>query len=65
MEEILELKHIYYSYHTMDGETPALTDISFSMKEGEFVAVVGPLRLWQIHIAFSDRRTFGTRKRTD
>ena len=41
MEEILELKHIYYSYHTMDGETPALTDISFSMKEGEFVAVVG------------------------
>ena len=42
MEEILELKHIYYSYHTMDGETPALTDISFSMKEGEFVAVVGP-----------------------
>ncbi len=42
MEEILELKHIYYSYHTMDGETPSLTDISFSMKEGEFVAVVGP-----------------------
>lgn len=54
MEEILELKHIYYSYHTMDGETPALTDISFSMKEGEFVAVVGPSgcgnamgRLWK------------------
>ena len=42
MEEILELKHIYYSYHTMDGETSALSDISFAMKEGEFVAVVGP-----------------------
>lgn len=42
MEEILELKHIDYSYHTMDGETRALSDISFSMKEGEFVAVVGP-----------------------
>ena len=42
MEEILELKHIYYSYHTMDGETSALSDISFTMKEGEFVAVVGP-----------------------
>lgn len=42
MEEILELKHIDYSYHTMDGETPALSDISFTMKEGEFVAVVGP-----------------------
>lgn len=42
MEEILELKQIDYSYHTMDGETRALSDISFSMKEGEFVAVVGP-----------------------
>ena len=42
MEEILELKHIYYSYHTMDGETSALSDISFGIKEGEFVAVVGP-----------------------
>lgn len=42
MEKILELKHIDYSYHTMDGETRALSDISFSMKEGEFVAVVGP-----------------------
>ena len=41
MEEILELKHIYYSYHTMDGETSALSDISFGMKEGEFVAIVG------------------------
>lgn len=42
MEEILELKQIDYSYHTMDGETRALSDISFSMKEGEFVAIVGP-----------------------
>lgn len=42
MEQILELKHIYYSYHNMDGETPALADISFSMREGEFVAIVGP-----------------------
>ena len=41
MEEILELKHSYYSYHTMDGETSALSDISFGMKEGEFVAIVG------------------------
>lgn len=42
MEQILELKHIHYAYHTMDGETPALTDISFSMNKGEFVAIVGP-----------------------
>lgn len=42
MEQILELKHIHYAYHTLDGETQALTDISFSMKEGEFIAIVGP-----------------------
>ena len=42
MDQILELKHITYAYHTMEGETLALSDISFSMKPGEFVAVVGP-----------------------
>ena len=42
MEHILELRHVAYAYHTMDGETPALVDISFAMKTGEFVAIVGP-----------------------
>ncbi len=42
MEQVLELKHIHYSYHTLNGETPALTDISFSAEKGEFIAVVGP-----------------------
>ncbi|GAA6492025.1 ABC transporter ATP-binding protein [Candidatus Bariatricus faecipullorum] len=42
MEPILELKHIFYAYHTPDGETRALEDISFSVREGEFIAIVGP-----------------------
>lgn len=42
MEPILELKHITYAYHTLDGETKALTDISFSVDAGEFIAIVGP-----------------------
>ena len=42
MEEVLELKHICYAYHTLEGETPTLTDISFALKKGEFVAIVGP-----------------------
>lgn len=41
MEEVLELKHICYAYHTLEGETPTLTDISFALKKGEFVAIVG------------------------
>lgn len=42
MEQVLELKNIHYAYHTLDGETPALTDISFCLNKGEFVSIVGP-----------------------
>ena len=42
MEHILELKNVYYSYHTLEGETSALSDISFSLGKGEFIAIVGP-----------------------
>lgn len=42
MHPILELKHINYSYHTPEGETPALRDLSFSVSPGEFLSVVGP-----------------------
>lgn len=42
MEPILELKNINYAYHNLEGETKALTDISFSVFPGEFVAIVGP-----------------------
>ena len=42
MKPILELDHVNYSYHTLDGETKALSDISFSLAPGEFTAVVGP-----------------------
>jgi len=41
-QNILELKNISYSYHSLHGETPALTNISFGVKEGEFLAIVGP-----------------------
>lgn len=42
MEPILTLDHISYSYHTQDGETAALTDISFQVEPGSFVSIVGP-----------------------
>lgn len=38
---MLRLQNINYSYHTLHGETHALKDLSFDVKEGEFVAVVG------------------------
>lgn len=42
MEPILEMQHITYSYHTTEGETKALENVSFSVSEGEFIAIVGP-----------------------
>ncbi|MCM1040484.1 MAG: ABC transporter ATP-binding protein [Roseburia sp.] len=42
MQPILSLDNISYSYHSLKGETPALSDISFSVPEGEFLAIVGP-----------------------
>ncbi len=39
---ILSLKNIGYSYHSLQGQTAALKDISFHINEGEFVAIVGP-----------------------
>ena len=42
MSELLEVNHVSYAYHSIDGETETLADISFHIKEGEFAAIVGP-----------------------
>ncbi len=41
MQYALELKNVHYAYHTLEGETYALKDITFSFREGEFIALVG------------------------
>ena len=35
MKNILSIKNVSYSYHTQEGETPALTDISLHPDSGE------------------------------
>ena len=42
MQPLLSLQDISYSYHNLKGETPALSNISFQVSSGEFLAVVGP-----------------------
>lgn len=39
---LLEVKDVSYAYHTKSGETPALSHISFTVEQGEFIAIVGP-----------------------
>lgn len=42
MEHALSFEHVSFSYHTPEGETTTLKDISFSINPGEFVSIVGP-----------------------
>ena len=42
MNEILRFEHVFLNYHSLQGETPAISDLSFSVREGEFVSVIGP-----------------------
>lgn len=41
-ENLLEFNNVCYSFHTKNGEIEALRDITFSIAENQFVAVVGP-----------------------
>ena len=42
MKPLLEIRDVSLSYHTVSGETKALSNISFDLMPGEFLAVVGP-----------------------
>ncbi len=40
--EILRFENVTLTYHTKRGETTATDALTFSVREGEFVAVIGP-----------------------
>lgn len=42
MKNSLEICNVTHAYHTVDCETKVLENISFSVNEGEFVAIIGP-----------------------
>lgn len=42
MKPLLEVRDVSLSYHTLQGETTALSHISFTLMPGEFLAIVGP-----------------------
>ena len=39
---LLQLRGVDYAYHSLQGETPALKNLSFHIDHKEFVAIVGP-----------------------
>ena len=42
MNPLLEIRNVSLSYHTVSGETKALSHISFDLMPGEFLSIVGP-----------------------
>ena len=42
MQPLLSFSDVCYSYHTLKGEIPAIRNITFSLQEQEFLALVGP-----------------------
>lgn len=42
MKPVLKVRDVSLSYHTLSGETPALSHISFDLMPGEFLSIVGP-----------------------
>ncbi len=42
MQPIVEIKDLNLIYHSQNGETVAVKDLSFCVEEGEFVSIVGP-----------------------
>ena len=39
---MLKFENITYTYHTKEGETTAVKDLSFEVEDGQFVSVIGP-----------------------
>ena len=39
---MLEFNGVSYTYHTKEGETTAVSDLNFTVENGQFVSVIGP-----------------------
>ena len=42
MDKVLEIRNLDFSYHTLNGETKALENVSMDLFGNEFVGIIGP-----------------------
>ena len=60
MKPLLEVRDVSLSYHSLSGETPALSNISFDLMPGEFLAIARSIRMWEVYAPEPDQRTFNS-----
>lgn len=46
-KNILEIKNLTFSFHTYGGVVKSVRDVSFNVREGEILGIVGESRMWQ------------------
>ena len=56
MKNVLEVKNICKTYQAKNGEIEALRNISFNVKEGEYISIIGPSRMWKVNIIINNIR---------
>lgn len=52
MKEVLKIENVAKKYQAKNGELEAIKDVNFSVKENEFVSLIGPSRMWKIYTSF-------------
>ena len=57
MNPIVSLEDVSLRYHSIGGETSAVSHLSLSVQAGEFISIVGAFGLRQIHDSFHAGRT--------
>lgn len=52
MKNILEIKNVTKKYQAKNGEIEAIKDVSFSVKNSEFVSIIRTKWMWKIYFTF-------------